>query len=201
MSKKAIDYLDEVASEQPTPAGGSASAMSGSLACALMLKAVKILLRKKTSVQDIKQLSTMLSQLNVAKDSFISFATLDSEALHEMIKATNLPDDDVNKEEVIQNTLIKATMMPLRVMEYVCDVAPIQDKLLLYAPYSFISDVQTASLLLNVAFEGSKKNVLYNIKSITRKQEVDRILIQTEELTRQWSYFLRVFEQYEHKIS
>jgi formiminotetrahydrofolate cyclodeaminase len=198
INKTTLDYIEEVASSASTPAGGSASAISGALGCALMIKATKLLSKKKLPNKDIKALHTMQSKLEVAKDTFISLARLDSEAFKEVLeayKATN--EDPLLKREAIESALIKATALPVKVMEYVVDVAPLQNKLLLYAPYSFISDVQTATLFLNVAFEGSKKNVFYNMKNIDNDNKVNRMVIQVEESSRQWSYFMRLFAQYE----
>lgn len=198
MKAKKIEYIEEVASSASTSAGGSASALSGALGCALMIKATKLLLNKDLPTKDKKDLVNMQSQLQVAKDTFISLAHLDSEAFSEVLKTYKLKDiDPIDKLEAIESALIKATALPIKVMEYVVDVAPIQNKLLLYAPYAFISDVETATLLLNVAFEGSKKNVFYNMKNINNDTKVNRMSIQVEESTRQWSYFMRLFAQYQ----
>lgn len=200
MTNSTVDFIEQVASDQSTPAGGSASAMSGALGCALMLKAVKLLLKQKEHAGDKQQLQSMQVILEEAKETFMNFATLDSELFDEFMKAQQKKDIDANlKQDTVENALIKATELPLKVMAQVVDLSVTVDKLLMYAPYSFISDVQTATLLLNVAFEGSKKNVLYNAKGIQTAQEVSSMLVQAEEMSHQWNYFIRLFDQYEKR--
>lgn len=200
MTNVMMDFIEEVASDQPTPAGGSASAMSGALGCALMLKASKLLLKQRKHTND-KQLQAMQKQLEVAKANYIAFSALDSETFNEFLKATKIKHMDIKqKQDTIENALIKATELPLEVMKQTLDLAVTLDKLLVYGPYSFISDVHTATLLLNVAFTGSMKNVLHNIKSIKTDQEVNAIRVKVDEMSNQWNYFLHVFDQYEQKL-
>lgn len=172
--------------------------MSGALACALMLKAVKLFAKQKNHENDIQPLKELQSQLEVAKETFITLARVDGEVYQEVINAYKIQaQDKKQKQDSIEYLLLKATEVPLKVMMHVVDNAPIQDKLLMYAPQSFLSDVQIATLLLNVAFEGSKKNVIYNLKSINKNQQAISMQIKMEEMSQQWSYFFQSFNQYD----
>ena len=172
--------------------------MSGALACALMLKAVKLLVKQKDHEKDIQTLKELQTQLEVAQETFSALSRIDSEAYQEVSNTDKIQaQDEKQKQDTTEDSPLKATELPLKVMAHVVEYAPIQDKLLMYTSHSLLGDVQLATLLLNVAFESAKKNIIYNLKSISTNQQAILMQIKVEEMSQQWSYFFRSFNQKE----
>ena len=74
--------------------------MSGALACALMLKAVKLLAKQKKHEKDKPTLKDLQTQLEVAKETFIALAKIDSEVYQKVLSAYRIQDQDKNPVKI-----------------------------------------------------------------------------------------------------
>ncbi len=196
---KVIEFIDQVASTDPTVGGGSVSALSGSFGVALMLMIARLMKNKDKFEEHHQTLDNMIETLEKMKDLFINYVELDSKAFEQVMHAFKMTkEDDQEKalrKQAIQEGFVKASLIPLQVMQRVVDVASIASELLSICPPSFISDGQVGVLMLNSCFEGAKKNVLINIDSIEDKHQKQQIQVKVDEASSQWKYYLQQIEQ------
>jgi len=192
---KVEEFINQIASTDPTRGGGSVSAFSGSLGVSLLLMVARLMRNKEKFVEYHDTLDNMIETLDKVKDMFIGYVDQDSDAFNEVMNAFKLPKDDENerviRKESIQQAFIKASLIPLQVMQRVNDVANIASELLSMCPPSFISDGQVGVLMLNSCFEGARKNVLINIESIEDEHQKQQIQIKVDEASSQWKYYLQ----------
>lgn len=192
---KVEEFINQIASTDPTRGGGSVSAFSGSLGVSLLLMVARLMRNKEKFVEYHDTLDNMIETLDKVKDMFIGYVDQDSDAFNEVMNAFKLPKDSENerviRKESIQQAFIKASLIPLQVMQRVNDVANIASELLSMCPPSFISDGQVGVLMLNSCFEGARKNVLINIESIEDEHQKQQIQIKVDEASSQWKYYLQ----------
>lgn len=196
---KVIEFIDQVASTDPTRGGGSVSALSGSFGVALMLMIARLMKNKEKFEKHHQTLDSMIETLEKVKGLFIDYVDQDSQAFEQVMNAFKMPKEDEQEKEIrkqaIQQGFIKASLIPLQVMQRVVDVASIANELLSICPPSFMSDGQVGVLMLNSCFEGAKKNVLINIDSIDDKHQRQQIQVKVDEASSQWKYYLQQVDQ------
>ncbi len=193
-------FLDSVASTDPTQGGGCVSAVSGSMGVSLMLMVARLMASKEKFAQEHDTLHAMIETLETVKQLFLDYAQQDSLAFDLVMQAYRLPketpQEKLTRAEAIEQALIKASLVPLQVMQRVVDVAVMMDDLLSLCPASFYTDALVGKLMLIASFDGAKMNVLINLDSLKDPSQKQQIEQKVNELTLQWDYFKQRFEQH-----
>ncbi len=198
--KLLVQYLDEVASTDPTRGGGSVSAISGAMGVSLMLMVARLMASKEKFASEHLALNAMINSLETVKESLVDFADQDSKAFESVMEAYRLPKltehEKQQRSKAIEQALIKASLIPLHVMQRVSDVAVMMEELLTMCPASFKSDALVGTLMLNSAFEGAQMNVKINLDSLANSDEKQQIKQKMDEMSHQWHYFIQRYQQH-----
>ncbi|MDO8549102.1 MAG: cyclodeaminase/cyclohydrolase family protein, partial [Ignavibacteria bacterium] len=78
------NYLDELSSNSPTPAGGNVSALCGALACSLGMMVCNLTIGKKKYADVENEMKDLLEKLETAKNNFLKLAEEDNEAFNKV---------------------------------------------------------------------------------------------------------------------
>lgn len=193
------DFLDKLASDSPTPGGGSASAASGAIGAALLsmvysISRKKIInslnkLKKNKSIKS-KDLSREQETHNTLVEKFSKSA---DEAKNVMNKLLILVDEDAkayesvlkeirkskkvktNKDKVkadIQEAYKNAAEVPFQIAKLCHGVLKTSKNLASNVIISVKSDFQIAISLLELAIRGAALNVEVNLKEIVDRKYV-----------------------------
>lgn len=147
--KSVEEFLEEMASRKPAPGGGSAAALAGSLAAALVEMVGRL--------TDTERMREITAEAEKARHRLAKLVDEDCQAFKEFIKAPK------NEREA---ALKQAALVPLetaglsyRILELVEEIAGKGNK-------SAITDVGVAAMLANTAVQGANLNVRINLGSI-----------------------------------
>lgn len=197
IERTAKDFVMDVASETPTPGGGSASALVGSLGSALTSMVGYLTIDKKAyeSVPEDKktEMEQEFKKMNELTDSLLKFVDEDSTAFDDVMKAFKLPkSNDQEKKErsaAIQSGYKKALEVPLKAGETCYDILAHQEVFAEYGNIGAITDVGVGTLLAYAALEGSLFNVTINLKSIKdveykveKEKRVEQLILEGKKL-------------------
>ena len=174
IERTAKDFVYDVASESPTPGGGSVAALVGSLGGALTNMVGNLTIDKKiyADVPEEKKakMESNFKELEALVDELLDLVDEDSTAFDDVMQAFKLPKDtDENKKirsEAIQSGYKKALEVPLRCGERCYDVLKLQDVFAEHGNINAITDVGVGTLLAYAGLEGALFNVTINLKSI-----------------------------------
>lgn len=178
------EFLDEFASDKPTPGGGTASAFMGALASALVQMVGRLSGEEQAQiVADSEVLVTQLTHMaNCDADSFDQVM-----AAFKMPRATS--EEKKQRTDAIQRGTKLATEVPLRVMELSLKVLHLANKIAREGNPNALSDAGVAGLLSVAAVKGAYYNVLINLPSLkdqdfvsATKSKAKDILAETENL-------------------
>lgn len=150
-------YLERLASSDAVPGGGSAAALTGSVAAALVAMVGRIL---ATPIEGlVSRADRLRSQLNDAR-------ARDEKAYAAVVKAQALPkSSDAEKavrRRALEAALIKAAQAPLRAAALSLDVLKLCDRLAKTSMGALGSDVGCAAELAHAALAASAYNVRIN---------------------------------------
>lgn len=168
------NYLDAVASNQPTPGGGAAAAITGAQGIALLCMVCRLTLGKRRFAMHESEISIILTTLEQQRQYCLELAQKDTEVFQQVIAAYQLPKNTktaiTTRTITIQSALKAATAIPLELLETCHQVLPIAKKLHTLGNPSVISDVMVAKYLLTASLFSAKANVEINLAGITDQE-------------------------------
>jgi len=162
------EYLEKLASEAPTPGGGSASGVVGGLAAALVAMVGRLTINKLEDEGLRRRLEGVVGEADSLRRRLLGLADEDEEAFDRVMAAYKLPKStDEEKEErraAIQEALKGATEVPCRTAEACLKVLEKARVMAEHGTPTAISDVGTAAYLAEAALHSALLNVDINLK-------------------------------------
>ena len=164
------EFQDALSSDNPTPGGGTASAIALGHAASLVAMVANLTIgNEKWSEGWEVSKSAMILANSVIKDS-AKLATEDSDAFEDVMNSFKLPkntDDEKNiRREAIRNSTLKAAQIPYRTALLAMDLLKVMVPLSRYGNQNAISDVGVAALLATAGCKGALFNVEINLNSL-----------------------------------
>ncbi len=173
------EFLDSLASGSATPGGGSAAALAGSMAAALVEMVANLTLGKKGFEERQSALQKMSEEANAYRQSLVSTIVQDITAYQEVIKAYLLPktneEEKKKREEAIQKALKKAADPPLFTAATSLKVLKLCQQAVEKGKPQTITDAAVGALLAEAALWGGSLNVLINLSALVDKKYVQKM--------------------------
>jgi methenyltetrahydrofolate cyclohydrolase len=173
------DLLAAFRSSDPTPGGGSASALAGAVGASLLAMVAKLPRSRATTEEDAERLSSAGERCTALSEELAALIDRDSEAYERVMAAYRRPkgtdEEKAARSAAIQDGLAAAIGAPLDVMR-ACAAATEQGVVVArLANLSASSDVQVAFELLGAGLRGAKLNVEINLGSVKDADYASRV--------------------------
>jgi formiminotetrahydrofolate cyclodeaminase len=176
-------FLERLASSDPTPGGGSASALAGAMAAALVAMVARL---SQGKGGDDEALVRTVHWGERARETLTTLAEQDAQAFDGVMRAMRMPrGTELEKRartEASQQALRSACDVPLQVMRAVLDVLRETPALARSGNLNAVSDVVVAVLLGYAAVQGALHNVRINLASIKDEEYVTATRTDAERL-------------------
>jgi len=177
--KSIHDFLNEVASEEPAPGGGSVSALAGSLSTALTAMVCNLTIGKAKYDAFKEELSGVLEKAGRLKLELEELIILDSESFQAVMQAMKLPkgtpEEIGRRAKLLDESYRKATSIPLLVMEKSLQALELTKVTAEKGNLNSVSDAGVAALLGKAAVEGAFLNVMINLPSLADQEFKNRV--------------------------
>lgn len=172
------EFLDALASKEPTPGGGGGAAMSGALAAALASMVCNLTLGKEKYASVQADMQAMVAETELLRHRLTALIDADEAAYGAMSAAYRMPKDTDEQKKArsaaIQKSLMNATTPPMEIAEACVQVlklcAPIAEK----GNVSAVSDAGVAALLAEAGLRSAGLNVMINLGMIKDEKFVAR---------------------------
>ena len=180
------DLLAAFRSSDPTPGGGSASALSGAVGASLLAMVAGLPKPLAATAEDVERLQTAGARCAAHAQTLEGLIDRDSDAYELVMGAYRLPkstdEEKAARSSRIQEGLRAATEAPLDVMR-TCSAALEQAAVVArFGNRNASSDVQVALELLAAGLRGARLNVDINLGSVKDPDYVSRVRSETERL-------------------
>lgn len=187
-------FLDDLASERPTPGGGGAAAVSGAIGAALVSMVANLTIGKKNYEAVWQDLEAVNAKAEALRTELIRAIDEDVVAFNAVMGAYGLPratdEEKAKRAAAIQAALKDATLAPLRAVKACFEVIRLSAAAADKGNLNVISDAGVAVLSANAGLRSAALNVFINAKAIkdrdfAEKQiaEVNALLAQAAETT------------------
>jgi formiminotetrahydrofolate cyclodeaminase len=165
----AREFLDRVASTDPTPGGGSVAALAGATGAALVAMVAAMTRTRTGATAERDRLDTALGWAREAGMRLRELVDEDSVAYEAVLAAYRLPKGtDAEKgarKEAIGAALGHATDVPSRTAEACLVVLKAADEAVLHGNPNAVSDARTGGALAWAGLVGAAENVKINLGS------------------------------------
>jgi formiminotetrahydrofolate cyclodeaminase len=163
-------FLTAIRSSNPTPGGGSASALAGAMGASLLAMVAGLPKSKATTAEDAERLRAAGERCAALASDLEALVERDSDAYNTVLAAYKLPkgtdDEKAARSAAIQAGFRAAIAAPLDVMRACAAAAEQGVVVATLGLASASSDVQVGIELLNAALRGAKLNVETNLGSV-----------------------------------
>src|SRR4030043_738960 len=164
-------FLEKLSSNTPTPGGGSASALAGTLSASLILMTAGLSLKKgKIKERELRGIKKAVS--GIQKRLFRAIEE-DAKSYEAVLKAFHLPKD-TERERLVRSKAIrqayrKATITPQLVGQQSIELLEYSNTLILKGNPNALSDVGVAAFLADTAVKGGVLNTWVNLGPVRDK--------------------------------
>ncbi len=174
------DFLRKLASEDPVPGGGSASALAGALGAALIVMYGKLgTLRKGVSGDDQEVLQKTSIEAASYQNKLTRLITEDSLAYTEVMQAYKLPktteEESKIRQQSIQRAFHVAVEIPLETLNACIECLHLIAEVALIGNPSAFSDLKVAQFLCHAGAKGAIENIVINLPSIKDQDFVHKV--------------------------
>jgi len=187
-------FLDDLASERPTPGGGGAAAVCGAIGAALVSMVANLTIGKKNYEAVWQDLEAVKAKAEALRAELTGAIEEDVAAFNSVMGAYGLPratdEEKAARAASIQAALKDATLAPLRAVKACFEVIRLSADVAEKGNLNVISDAGVAALAANAGLRSAALNVFINAKAIkdrdfAEKQiaEVNALLAQAAEAT------------------
>ena len=161
------EFINTLASKEPTPGGGGAAALVGTVAAALCSMVANLTSGKKKYEMYQEDMDRILVYLEEAIWEINSYIEKDADAFGPLAEAYKISKDDPKKAEIMEKALLAAAVVPMELAGKLYDLVPVMEELEEKGNKMALSDVAVAAVACKAAMEGAVMNVYINTKSLT----------------------------------
>jgi len=187
IKESAIDkFLDELASQNATPGGGSAAAIIGAMGAALVAMVCHLTIGKKKYAEVEDEMKALREKAEALRHRLTGMIEDDVKAFDAVMGAYGMPKEtDAEKQKrsaAIQDALKLATEVPLRCCHAAREVIDLAAIASAKGNLGVISDAGVAVLAAYAALRSAALNIYTNGKIITDRTYADAKLKELETL-------------------
>ncbi len=171
MSQTIEDFVNDLASDSPTPGGGSTAALVGALSCALGEMVGNIRQEKV----DKPHLANLLAEMTASRNKMIALIKEDENSFAAFMQALKLPKETETQKSIrasqLLQGLISAAEPPLKIAQTATMILHQLEEMKEYSSKSLLSDIGSGTALAEGALKSSVLNVYENTRMMKDKDK------------------------------
>lgn len=175
-----ISFLDELASAEPTPGGGSAAAFTAAEAAALVAMVARLTVPKKKYEAVKQSMLLVIEDAEKQRAELVEAVDLDAAAFKQVMAAFRLPRENKDQQAVrtaaIRSANLEAARVPLHTIRLAVQVMHLAVQVATQGNLNAITDAGSAGILAKAAIAAAAANVRINTADIPSDKEAQQIL-------------------------
>lgn len=168
------EFIDDLASNAPTPGGGGAAAYCGALASALASMVANLTVGKEKYAAVEADMLVMLEKLSDLRERLLELVDEDADAFGPLAAAYRMPkttpEEQQAKNGALQAALVGACEVPMEIMRACAQVIEQCEFLAANGSRLVLSDAGVAALFANAALQGASLSVYANTSGMQDRE-------------------------------
>ncbi|MGZ4954964.1 MAG: methenyltetrahydrofolate cyclohydrolase [Methylobacter sp.] len=179
-------FIDELASKAPTPGGGSAAAVMGAQAAALISMVCNLTIGKPRYAEVEVEMQSLLEKSEVLRETLIGMIKADVDVFDCLMATYGLPKDSDEEKaartEAIQSALKEATIVPLKCANACLEAITLSRVAAEKGNVGVISDAGVAVMAAYGGLKSAALNVYINARGLKDRVFADAKLAELESI-------------------
>ena len=176
------EFVSVLASKEPVPGRGGASAHVGAIGTALGNMDDSQTVGKKKYADVEQEIIALKAKCDDLEKQLLDQVPADAEGFAPLAKAYGIPKDDPTREETLEKATLNACAVPVHIMELCCQSL---DAIRVFAEKGSrlaVSDAGCGAVIVKAALQAASLNVFINTKSLKNRGEAERLNARCEEM-------------------
>ena len=201
--KSLKDFVEVLASDEPAPGGGGASALVAAIGTALgnMVGSLTEGKLKYYEVED--EIEQMIDKAEQLEQDFLGLMDEDEKAFLPLMEAYKLPHktelEKAKRTAVLIAAKSQACQPPLRIMRKCCEAIDLCGRFAEIGNKNAVSDAGVGVLFCKAALQGASLNVYINTKTLEDEEYAKQLNEETDSMLAE--YTAKADAIYEHVLS
>jgi len=184
--KSVVTFLDELASKQATPGGGSAAAVMGAQSAALTSMVCNLTIGKPKYAEVEAEMQALLAESEALRSTLIGMIKADVDVFDKLMACYGLPksteQEKEHRTEQIQAVLKEATIVPLECAKACAKAIKLSRTAAEKGNLGVISDAGVAVMAGYAGLKSAALNVHINAASLKDRAFADSRLAELQEI-------------------
>src|SRR5438067_2927919 len=160
-------WLEELAGGAPVPGGGSAAAVAGALAAALVAMVARLTTGRKADAGVQERVAAILAEGDALRAQLRRLVDEDAPGYARVTEAYRLPKDDPRRTRAADEALVGAAQTPLAMARGAARLVGLAREIGTIGNRNAHSDAMVAEALARAALSGAVENVRVNVASLS----------------------------------
>lgn len=177
LDKPLQSYLDDLASSNSTPGGGSTAALSGAMGAALACMVARLTLGKPKYADVQLEIEQLLQRAEQLRSRFQELMQADIEAYGNLSACFKMPrttdEEKAARTQAIQQRLKEAALVPLEMAEQAAELVRCCERIAEIGNAGVLSDIAAAAMQAVSAAQGASWMVRVNVNAMKDQSLVE----------------------------
>ena len=172
-TKSCREFVEVLASSEPAPGGGGASALVAALGTALGNMVGSLTVGKKKYADVEEEIVALKKKCDELQAELLDQVPADAEGFVPLAKAYGIPKDDPSRPEILEQATVTACQVPMHIMELCCEAL---DAIQVFADKGSrlaVSDAGCGAVIVKAALQAASLNVFINTKTLQNREAAE----------------------------
>ena len=169
------EFVTVLASSEPAPGGGGASALVAALGTALGNMVGSLTVGKKKYADVEEEILALKAKCDQLQNELLDQVPADAEGFIPLSKAYGIPKDDPTRAETLEKATIIACQVPMHIMELCCKSL---DAIKVFADKGSrlaVSDAGCGAVIVKSALQAASLNVFINTRTLKNREAAEEM--------------------------
>ena len=168
-TKSCREFVTVLASNEPAPGGGGASALVAAVGTALGNMVGSLTVGKKKYADVEAEIIALQKKCDALQTELLDQVPADAEGFVPLARAYGIPKDDPDRPRIMEEATITACQVPMHSMELCCEAI---DAIAVFAEKGSrlaVSDAGCGAVIVKAALQAASLNVFINTKTLQNR--------------------------------
>ena len=174
-TKSCREFVTVLASNEPAPGGGGASALVAAVGTALGNMVGSLTVGKKKYADVEAEIIALQKKCDALQAELLDQVPADAEGFVPLARAYGIPKDDPDRPRIMEEATITACQVPMHIMELCCEAI---DCIAVFAAKGSrlaVSDAGCGAVCCKAALQAASLNVFINTKSLKNREVAEEL--------------------------
>ena len=174
-TKSCREFVTVLASNEPAPGGGGASALVAAIGTALGNMVGSLTVGKKKYADVEAEIIALQKKCDALQTELLDQVPADAEGFIPLANAYGIPKDDPDRPRIMEEATITACKVPMHIMGLCCEAIDAIEVFAAKGSRLAVSDAGCGATIVKAALQAASLNVFINTKTLQNREVAEEM--------------------------